>query len=306
MKYLDESISIGVSAYGNHKTTKHCLRSILDGLSGDYELILVDDCSPDGGAIFQLFCEAAKEHKNTKIYRFDENKEYSGSLNCILSQSIGDKVFFVSNDIFISPSYIQALLEVAESNPDVGIVRGVSNFVDNGGKITHNINVSNQIKHFDDIAPFGKRLYELEKNSYYEENYLTGDAFMTKREVIQKIGTFDPLFYGYFADHDYGIRTIKSGYKLAVAKGAFAYHHQNSNFEYLEKSAREQKMNARWAKIHENWARFKLKYNIPINQLYELNTFFQMDWDSLNAFTVELDKLYIPPVDYSNYLIDSD
>lgn len=131
---LDESISIGVSAYGNHKTTKHCLRSILDGLSGDYELILVDDCSPDGGAIFQLFCEAAKEHKNTKIYRFDENKEYSGSLNCILSQSIGDKVFFVSNDIFISPSYIQALLEVAESNPDVGIVRGVSNFVDNCGK----------------------------------------------------------------------------------------------------------------------------------------------------------------------------
>lgn len=302
---LDESISIGVSAYGNHETTKHCLRAILDGLRGDYELILVDDCSPDNGLISKLFLEAAKEHRNTKIYRFDENLEYSGSLNCILSQSIGNKVFFISNDIFISPSYIQALLEVADSNPDIGIVRGVSNFVDNCGKITHNINVSNEIKHFDDIARFGRRLYQFEKNSYFEENFLTGDAFMTKREVISKIGTFDPLFYGYFADHDYGIRTIKSGYKLAVAKGAFAYHHQNSNFEYLEKAARQKKVNARWAKVHENWARFKLKYSLPVNQLYELDTLVRVDWDSLNAFTVELEKLYIPPVNYSNYLIHS-
>lgn len=301
---LDESISIGVSAYGNHKTTKNCLRAILDSLRGDYELILVDDCSPDDGAIVNLFLDAAKEHKNTKIYRFDENKEYSGSLNCILSQSIGDRVFFVSNDIFISPSYVQALLNVANSNPSIGIVRGVSNYVDNA-KDTHNINASKEIKHFDDIAPFARSLYELEKNSYFEENFLTGDAFMTKREVISKIGTFDPLFYGYFADHDYGIRTIKSGYKLAVSKGAFAYHHKHSNFEYLEKAAQEKKLNARWAKVHENWARFKLKYSLPVNQLYELDMLLRLDWDALNALAVELEKLYISPMDYSNYLIHS-
>jgi GT2 family glycosyltransferase len=231
--------------------------------------------------------------------------EYSGSLNCILSESIGDKIFFVSNDIFISPSYIQAILEVADSNPDIGIVRGVSNFVDNCRKVSHNINVSSEIKHFDDIASFGRRLYELEKNSYFEENFLTGDAFMTKREVISKIGTLDPLFYGYFADHDYGIRTIKSGYKLAVSKGAFAYHHQNSNFSYLDKAAQKKKLNARWAKVHENWARFKLKYNIPVNQLYELDMLIRMDWEALNSFSNELEKLYILPVNYSSYLIHS-
>ena len=213
---LDQSITIGVSAYGNHETTKHCLRVILDGLKGNYELILVDDCSPDDGLITKLFIEAAKEHKNTKIYRFDENKEYSGSLNCILSESTGDKVFFVSNDIFISPSYVKALLEVADSSPNIGIVRGVSNFVDNCGKKTHNINIVDKIKHLGDVATFGEELFELEKNSYLEENFLTGDAFMTKREVITKIGTFDPLFYGYFADHDYGIRAMRAGFKLSL------------------------------------------------------------------------------------------
>jgi len=302
---LDQSITIGVSAYGNHETTKHCLRVILDGLKGNYELILVDDCSPDDGLITKLFIEAAKEHKNTKIYRFDENKEYSGSLNCILSESTGDKVFFVSNDIFISPSYVKALLEVADSSPNIGIVRGVSNFVDNCGKKTHNINIVDKIKHLGDVATFGEELFELEKNSYLEENFLTGDAFMTKREVITKIGTFDPLFYGYFADHDYGIRAMRAGFKLAVAKGAFAFHHRNSNFDYLEKNAREKKLNARWAKIYENWARFKLKYDLPIDRMYELDMLARMDWDSLNTRAKDCVKLFIPPVDYSKYLIKS-
>ncbi len=302
---LDQSITIGVSAYGNHETTRHCLRVILDGLKGNYELILVDDCSPDDGLITKLFIEAAKEHKNTKIYRFDENKEYSGSLNCILSESTGDKVFFVSNDIFISPSYVKALLEVADSSPNIGIVRGVSNFVDNCGKKTHNINIVDKIKHLGDVATFGEELFELEKNSYLEENFLTGDAFMTKREVITKIGTFDPLFYGYFADHDYGIRAMRAGFKLAVAKGAFAFHHRNSNFDYLEKNAREKKLNARWAKVYENWARFKLKYDLPIDRMYELDMLARMDWDSLNTRAKDCVKLFIPPVDYSKYLIKS-
>jgi GT2 family glycosyltransferase len=298
---LNERISVGVSAYANAKTTKHCLRSILDNVSGDFELILVDDCSPDGGAINDLFQEFAKEHKNTKIFTFTKNLEYSGSLNCILSHAQGERIFFVSNDIFITPTYFEALLAVADNNPDVGIVRGCSNFVDNG-KPTHNLDVSKDIKHYDDISPFGKSLYNIEKNTFFTENYLTGDAFLTKREVVSKIGTFDPLFYGYFADHDYGIRVIRSRYKLAVAKGAFAYHHQDANFNYLDKENRDKKLNARWAKVIENWARFKLKYGLPINLLY--TSINDIDWDGINKFQGEKETLYIPPANYLEYLAE--
>jgi len=297
--HLNERVSIGVSAYGNVQTTKHCLRSILDNVVGQYELILVDDCSPDGGEISALFQDAAKEHKNTKIFKFTQNLEYSGSLNCILSHSQGERIFFVSNDIFITPTYIEALLAVADNNDDVGIVRGRSNFVDNS-KPTHNIDVSKDIKRYEDIVPFGQALYGLEKDTFFSENYLTGDAFLTKREVISKIGTFDPLFYGYFADHDYGIRAIRSGYKLAVAKGAFAYHHQASNFSYLDEENRNKKLNARWAKVYENWARFKLKYHLPVNLMYTAMN--DIDWDGLNNVHDTKDGLYIPAGNYLEYL----
>lgn len=296
---LNERISIGVSAYGNAITTKHCLRSILDSVSGNFELILVDDCSPDYGAISQLFQEVAKEHKNTKIFKFTKNLEYSGSLNCILSHALGERIFFVSNDIFITPTYVKALLDVADSSPDIGIARGCSNFVDNG-KPSHNIDVSKEIKHYEDIFHFGESLYNQEKNTFFTENYLTGDAFLTKREVISKIGTFDPLFYGYFADHDYGIRTVRSGYQLAVAKGAFAYHHQDANFNYLDKENRDKKLNTRWAKVIENWARFKLKYDLPVNLLY--TSVNDIDWDTLNKFQGKNEMLFVSPANYLEYL----
>lgn len=296
---LNERVSIGVSAYGNVKTTKHCLRSILDNIAGDYELILVDDCSPDGGGVGSLFKEASREHKNTKIFTFTNNLEYSGSLNCILSHAQGERIFFVSNDIFITPTYIEALLAVADNNQDVGIVRGRSNFVDNS-KPSHNIDVSKDIKHFDDIVAYGQALYALERDSFFMENYLTGDAFLTKRELVSKIGTFDPLFYGYFADHDYGIRTIRSGYKLAVANGAFAYHHQASNFSYLDEENRNKKLNARWAKVYENWARFKLKYHLPVNLMY--TSINDIDWDALNGCAAAKEDIYIPAGNYLEYL----
>ena len=296
---LNERISIGVSAYGNVKTTKLCIQSILNNLSGSYELILVNDCSPDRGEIRNLFEEVAQAHKNSKVFNFTENLEYSGSLNCILSHAQGERIFFISNDIFITPTYVEALLVIADANSDIGIVRGCSNFVDNG-KSTHNLNVSKDIKKYDDISLFGNKLYNSEKNTFFTENYLTGDAFLTKKEVVSKIGTFDPWFYGYFADHDYGVRVRRSGYKLAVAKGAFAYHHQDANFNYLDKESRDKKLNARWAKVFENWARFKLKYGLPVNLMY--TSMNDIDLDGLNSVQSTMETLYIPKGNYLEYL----
>jgi len=194
---INEELTIGVSAYGNYQTTKHCLNSIFGALDGNFELILVDDCSPDNGEIFQLFREAADRHKNTKIYRFAENLEYSGSLNCILSNASGDKVLFISNDIFVTEPYIRALIEISNSNKDFGVVRGVSNFVDNG-KQSHNLDLGAKLKHFNDIPVFASNLYENGPLDYFEEEYLTGDAFLTTREVLLNIGFLDPLFFRLF------------------------------------------------------------------------------------------------------------
>jgi len=291
-----------VAAYGNYETTRHCLNAILAALDGDFELILVDNGSPDDGKIFQLFLDTTRNHNNTKIYKFPENIEYSGAVDCILSHASGEKVFFLSNDIFTSEAYFRCLIDISNENKHLGIVRGVSNFVDND-KLTHNINTSKEIKHFDDIKKYSVSLLSQKKSLFLEEDYLTGDAFLVKKEVISKIGTFDPLFFGYFADHDFGIRVQRAGYKLGVACGAFAYHHQDANFNYLPKDVRNKQINSRWSKVFENWARFKLKYDLPISMAY--TSINDIDWQALNFPENEITSFFVGPKNYSEFLIKS-
>jgi GT2 family glycosyltransferase len=269
-------------------------------VDGDFELILVDDCSPDGGETARLFRSVLSRHRNTKLFSFRRNLEYSGSLNCILSHAIGDLVFFISNDIYVTPNYLSEMISVAASDDTIGIVRGVSNFVDNG-KSTHNIDISGHIKTLADVWRFSASIQEANRGAVLIENYLTGDAFLVKRKVIDAIGTLDPAFYGYFADHDYGIRACRAGFNLAVARGAFAFHHAQTNFEYLPEAQRQQKRKTRWAKVHENWARFKLKYGMPVTLLYTgMNA---IDWAKLNAAASPIKDLYVSPADYSEWLL---
>jgi len=293
---LDESVTIGVSAYGNVANTTSCLQAILASARGDFELLLVDDCTPDGGEIVRLFLEVARVHRNTRVFRFPRNLEYSGSLNCILSHARGESVLFVSNDIFVTPPYIEAVLAVASAEPRIGIVRGVSNFVDNG-KPTHNLAMPGEIRGYEDVLAFATSLHVQHGHRFFLENFLTGDAFLTKRSLINAIGTFDPMFYGYFADHDYGVRCLRAGFELAVAEGAFAFHNQGSNFGYLDEAQRAAKLERRWARVHENWARFKLKYGLSIEQLYPgMN---EIDWNHLGR--AESATAHVPAADYAAF-----
>jgi GT2 family glycosyltransferase len=295
---LGSNITIGMSAYGNSKVTQQALQALFSSAEGDFELILVDDNSPDDTR--KLFFDAQKIHNNTRIFCFDENKEYSGSLNAILSHAQGDLVLFLSNDIYVTPSYIRELLNIAKQNASFGIVRGCSNFVDNG-LATHNVPIPPNLAGWHDLAAFSANIEQENTGKYLFDTYLTGDAFLVTRAVIEKIGTFDPLFYGYFADHDYGIRARIAGFQLVLARGAYAMHNRAANFEYLPKHLKEQKLSARWVKVIENWARFKMKYGLPV----ELSnvSFNNEAWNRLSSQDYSHDLHYTPPKDYSDYLL---
>jgi GT2 family glycosyltransferase len=298
---LGPDVTIGISAYGNYQTTQICLQALFRSARGDYELILVDDCSPDNGRVRGLFLEARQQHSNTGVFSFSKNLEYSGSLNAILSHATGQSVLFVSNDIFVTPYYLSTLLEVMRSNSSYGIVRGSSNFVDNNGRKTHNIVPERPIGSGEDLVAFGGKVFAEFGKQASVDDFLTGDAFMVSRALLDRIGTFDPLFFGYFADHDFGVRTQIAGFDLIVASGAFAYHQSAANFDYLPLDQREAKLGRRWVRVAENWARFKLKYGLPVEAMFEGTDL--IPWKALASVPFSAEKHYTAPGDYSQYLI---
>jgi len=60
---------------------------------------------------------------------------------------------------------------------------------------------------------------EVDKGQYdgqRETGFITGCLFITKAEVLKKVGLFDERYYLYFEDSDLGLRIKKAGYKLII------------------------------------------------------------------------------------------
>jgi GT2 family glycosyltransferase len=295
---LGEDVSIATAAHGNVQTTRHCLDALFQSAAGSYELILIDDCSPDAGAIRSLFSAAKQHHVNTRLFSFTENLEYSGSLRAILSHARGQWVLFISNDIFVTPIYVRMLLDVAKANPRIGIVRGSSNFVDNGLP-SHNLSAP-AITTLQGLFQAGGEIAAAHGGAWQPDQFLVGDAFLVTRAVIDRIGTFDSRFFGYFADGDYGLRAQIAGFELALVRGAFAYHRRDANFDYLPEELRQAKLSRRWMRVFENWARFKLKYDLPVPMDYP--AIDKVPWTQLASVPFDKGRHFSELGDYSRYI----
>ncbi|KKS63936.1 MAG: Glycosyl transferase family 2 [Candidatus Collierbacteria bacterium GW2011_GWF2_42_51] len=68
---------------------------------------------------------------------------------------------------------------------------------------------------------------EVDKGQYdgqRETDFITGCLFITKAEVLEKVGLFDERYYLYFEDSDLGLRIKKAGYKLIFDSNINLWH----------------------------------------------------------------------------------
>ena len=293
-------LSIGVAAHGNVETTAECLECLLDSIGGDFELLLIDDQSPDD--MLSLYRAAAGLHPNTRIYRFDDNLEYTHSVNCLLNEASGERVLFVSNDILITPEYVVGLLE-AMIDPQVGIARGVSNFVDNALP-THNIVLESEIENRGQMYALARKIYAEGSLPLLDDPFLIGDAFMVSRSLLNVIGGFDVRYHGYLSDIDFGIRAVGAGFRRVLSRKAFAWHAKDANFEFLDAAAAKEKLARRWQRIGLAWGVFR--------EIWELDKLPE-NWPGMDSVPLaELDQRArnqgirsVQRLAYDQYLVDA-
>lgn len=292
---LGEDVTVGISTYGHCPTTLTALQSLFLAARGNFELLLIDNHSPDE-AVRDLIRQARLEHPNTTSFFYSENREYSGAVNGILSHARGQWVIFLSNDIFVTPDYLREIMAAVRANPRHGIVRGCSNFVDNK-KPSHNVQLSRAPTTFEDLFAVGKTVAAQYPREPIIDEFFVGDAFVVSRAVLDRIGTYDPAFFGYFADPDFGLRTQISGFEHVLVPSAFAYHQREANFNCLPQVARDEKLAERWRLVDLNWNRFRAKYGLPADEPY--SSISQVPWQALRSVPFDPAKHYSAPGDYS-------
>lgn len=107
-------LSIIVPFYNVEKYIEQCIRSLYDQdiPKEEYEVICVDDCSPDGSrAIVERL---QKEYPNLQLLIHERNKKLGGARNTGLKAAQGDYIWFVDSDDYLMPNVVQTLLAEAE------------------------------------------------------------------------------------------------------------------------------------------------------------------------------------------------
>lgn len=111
-------ISFIITSYNNKKSILRCIRSARANFKGNItgEIIVVDDCSTDGG--FELL----KKYKNKydlKIFKTTKNMGPSAARNIGLREASGDYVNFIDGDDYILANKISKQLAFIKNNKTV-------------------------------------------------------------------------------------------------------------------------------------------------------------------------------------------
>lgn len=103
-------ISVIVPVYKAEEYLRDCIDSILSQTLSDFEVILVDDGSPDGsGAICEEY--AARDSRISVIHQ--ENRGQAAARNHALTQAKGQWICFVDSDDLIHPQTLELLYHAA-------------------------------------------------------------------------------------------------------------------------------------------------------------------------------------------------
>lgn len=109
-------VSVIFPVYGVENEVEASLRSLLDQTYGEIEVIVVDDCSPDGSieVVQALISRPEYQHRRVRIIRHEKNQGISEARNTGVAHARGKYLFFMDSDDMIPPHAISTHVDFAE------------------------------------------------------------------------------------------------------------------------------------------------------------------------------------------------
>lgn len=228
---LYPKISIVVPVYNVEKYLKKCIDSILIQTYSNFELILVNDGSPDScGEI----CDVFKEKDNRIRVFHQENKGVSKARNYGINQAIGDYICFVDSDDWIQNTYLADFFHDGNYSADVYLQGYTNRYPDE--KSNNQINfITNE--YYTEQS--------LEKGYIYSElnNISNSPCFkLFRRDIIKENNiTFDAnICYG--EDHLFVLNYFLLIKNMSVSKKAGYYYVHRSNDSLTNKYVTHDKL----------------------------------------------------------------
>jgi O-antigen biosynthesis protein len=213
----EPQVSIVIPVHGKLAHTLACLRSLArHGAQAPFEVIVVDDASPDDSAT--VLAQVA----GLRLLRNERNLGFIGSCNAGAAAAHGEFLLFLNNDTQVTSGWLDALLRCFAERADCGIAG--SRLVYPDGRLQEAGGIV-----FADGNGWATGRFERRDAPAFryrrETDYVSGASLLIRREVFQRIGGFDARYApAYYEDTDLAFAVRQLGLRVYYEPASTVIH----------------------------------------------------------------------------------
>jgi len=217
-------VSVVIPHYGGTDILGDCLTSLNKCSYPNLEIIVVDNASPDDSVQF-----IRANFSEGNLVQSEYNRGFAGGCNFGAQHAKGEYLLILNNDTTHEPDWIDHLIKLMESNPKISAVQPKILNYDNRDYFDYAGACGGFMDKY--CFPFARgRIFnaaEKDEGQYDEAIkifWASGTAFLTRKDVFNKIGGFDEILFAHMEEIDYHWKSQMLGHEIWVEPASVIYH----------------------------------------------------------------------------------
>lgn len=220
-------VNIVIVTFNKFDVTEECLQSLFMHNYPNAKIFIVDNGSEKEG--YEAFFRKYKSNKSIEFIRLEKNLGYGGGANVALKRIKSGYIVLLNNDTILTKNWLTPIITYMEKHPEVGICQPKIKDIYRKSYFEY----AGAAGGFMDIYGFpftrGRIFYTLEDDHGQYDNITdivwSGVVIITKKEVLDKIGYFDEIFFLYAEEADLCWRAHHAGFRLTFIPNSLIYHY---------------------------------------------------------------------------------
>jgi len=229
----------------------------------DIEILIVDDASDDevNKALVARAAQLSKNGIQTKVLRNKSRESFSHNNNLAAKEAKGNFLCLLNNDTYVTAGWLEALLDVVDSDPTIAVVGNKHIFPNTG--LLHHCGVGLD----DEGHPYHFHPHSnpaLPSANYQRELQIVSFAcVLIRTEIYQKLSGLNVEYRNGYEDCDFCLRARKQGYKVAYTPASVIYHYGQST------PGRKDTDKSNWELFRSHWPSQSLRDFVSVSETDE-------------------------------------
>lgn len=234
---MECDLSIIIVNWNTRDLLAQCIESIKTHTKRtSFEIIVVDNFSPDGSSemVEESFPEVSLI-KNTR------NNGFGKANNQGLAKAKGKYILFLNSDIALNENCLDEMFDFMEQNPEVAASSCKLTFPD--GTLQHSCRKFPSFKtfflmllgmryFFPNMKTFREYLMlDWDHSDVKEVDQIMGSFMFIRKDVLDRVGSFDERYWMYFEEVDLCLRIKRAGRKIVHYPCVSAVHFLSKSSE---------------------------------------------------------------------------